>query len=180
MAKQKAMDVQTEDTDTKATVLIDETGLAPEQPANPSGKKATELLAYLQTSGTNPHKLESYERFAREHGKDFAADALYRHMEVMGMANGTLRKAGKWVFGDSFEPGSVSEGSDKDEIARVREECAQIKSRNQDLVAERNGYMNRAAYLQGQVEKLSAENAWLRMGKPAADLAALDAAKAAK
>lgn len=142
-----------------------------------SVKLASALLSYLVGSGTNPQKLSPFEAWAREQGENYPAEGLYRHMEEQGMAPGTLLKAGKWVWGPMFRPEEQVSLTASEEMMKLRGENDQLSARIQTLVSERNGYMNRASYLQGQMEKLTQENAWLRMGRSKEDLATLDVGK---
>lgn len=133
----------------------------------PTGKLASALIAYLVGSGTNPQKLAPFEAWSKEQGENLPAEALFKRFEEAGISQGTLLKAGKWVYGPTYRIEAAT--SQTAEALQLRGELDQLNARLQTTVSERNGYMNRVAYLEGAMEKLQQELQWAKMGRPAMD-----------
>lgn len=133
----------------------------------PSGKA---LLAYLVETGTSANRLRPLEAWLKDNPKA-TADDLYRHMEQSCTYQGTLRKAGKWVFGDTFEPENVVKQAPADEMLRVRQENERLKSNIGSLESDKLGYINQNKYLQEQIADLTRKISFLKMGKTQAELA---------
>lgn len=133
-------------------------------------KTAGAMLAYLAETGTSAGRLRPLEAWAKENPKA-TADDLYRHMETTCAYQGTLRKAGKWIFGDTFEPEDVVKQAPADEMLRVREENERIKSNVAGLQADKLGLINQNKFLQEQIAELTRQVSFLKMGKSREELA---------
>lgn len=143
----------------------DEPEVAVMEPKNGKG-----LLAYLAETGTSANRLRPLEVWLKENPKA-TADDLYRHMEQTCQYQGTLRKAGKWLFGDAFEPENVVKLAPADEMLRVREENERIKSNVAGLQADKLGLINQNKFLQEQIAELTRQISFLKMGKSREELA---------
>jgi len=133
----------------------------------PTGKQ---LVAYLKDSGTPFARLRPLEEWAKANPEATAED-LYRHMEASGSSQGTLRKAGKWVFGAEFEPENVVKDAPADEMLRLREENENFRGRIAELQSDSLGRINQLKYKDDQIAELTRKITFLSMGKSREELA---------
>jgi hypothetical protein len=68
-----------------------------------TSKNAVDLVTYLRQSGTPPATLARFQSFLMEN-PDATADRLYQALIDAEVTLGTIRKAGKWIWGAGFEP----------------------------------------------------------------------------
>lgn len=139
--------------------------------ADPAAAPARELMVHLLETGTPNKLLKGVEdKFLRATPKATAED-LYRHLEAEGVATpGTLRKAGKWIWGPTFEPESVVAQAPEEEITRLRRENEVLSNSNRTLSAEKLGLTNANTHLQQRVNDLQSQVAYLSQGRSPAEL----------
>jgi hypothetical protein len=93
-------------------------------------KTGRALVAYLAETGTPEATTSVLERYCDEHDGATAV-ALYQHLDSTGAATdhraGTLRKAGKWIYGPTFEPEKLVEQAPSQELAKVRQELSTVR-----------------------------------------------------
>ena len=137
---------------------------------NQPAKVATagELMAHLLETGTNPEKMQSAQRWIRENPSSSAIELL-RYLEDAEerleppINPGTLRKAGKWLWGDSWEPTSETPVP-ADELERLRGEVATRQAQATIQANELASMRAQLDFLTGERGRLLAENANLRAG----------------
>lgn len=132
-------------------------------------KTADQLVKYLTESGTSPSRLATVAGWVKDN-PGATADHLYRHMEQTVLFHGTLRKAGKWIFGAEFEPESVVKQAPAEELLRLRGENDQLQAKVKELQAANLGLMSANRYLKDQVDDLSKKIAYLSIGKTKTEL----------
>jgi hypothetical protein len=87
---------------------------------------AKALVGFLSETGTPSGKLKSAQEWLKENPEGTAGE-LYQHLESKGVVLlGTLRKAGKFVYGDSFEP-KTNTIVPEDELAGLRMQVERLK-----------------------------------------------------
>lgn len=150
-------------------------------PLPATSKTAAELLRHLRETGM-PARLDARradldEVWLKAHEAAPASD-LYRHLEATGAKAGTLRRAGKFVWGPEFEPISVVQQAPADELLRLREENARLADNNRALTAEKLGLQQANNYLRDQLNDLTRQVTYLKVGRSAEDLARVGLAPA--
>lgn len=147
----------------------------PQQPQTGAQAPAACLLAYLKDTGTPDRTLHRIEDWlhAPEHA-DATADALYRWLsdEAEGFNPGTVRKAGKWAFGPTFEPAAVVEQAPADELLRLRQENEVLRGNVATLSAEKLGLTQANAHLRDRLNTLQGQVRYLSLGKTPNELEA--------
>jgi hypothetical protein len=94
--------------------------------AKPSQPTAKALVGFLSETGTPTGKLKAAHEWLKANAEGTAGD-LYQHLESSGaVLLGTLRKAGKFVYGDSFEP-KTNTIVPEDELAGLRMQVERLK-----------------------------------------------------
>lgn len=146
--------------------------VAPLQPAKVA--KGGELLAYLIETGTNPQKMAHAQLWLADH-PDSTAEQFFRYIEDpdeghMQIALGTVRKAGKWLWGDTWEPEAAALQSPSEEIMKLRGQLAGAEGQLAAKNAEIAGLKNQQAYLEGRIKELGAENDYLKVGRRPEDI----------
>jgi hypothetical protein len=124
-------------------------------------KLASDLIDHLRETFTPAEVLQQFEPFLREN-HNAKAEPLYRLMvaaEMEGRLNiGTLRKAGKWIWGVTFEPAPSGETlTPSGELERLRQENAQLHARVATLTAEKLSLSNQSRCDRERAEKAEAE-----------------------
>ena len=136
--------------------------------------KGAELLAFLLESGTPAANLAAADRWLKGHAGASALD-VYRFLEEAhehGQINiGTLRKAGKWLWGAAWEPESAMAQAPAEEIHRLREQVATYESQTAIRNTELAAMKTRIDYLEREAVRLQSENNYLRAGRSSDDLA---------
>jgi len=141
-------------------------------------KKATgrDLLDNLLISGSPPKKLAEAEKWLAEqpNGNDTPAEALYRHLEAYSgpdaITIGTLRKAGKFVFGDGFEPEHGEPYVPAEELTKLRSEIERLKRTNEQLNRDKVSYLKQRDLAQERCNELSRKVQILSAGRPRQEL----------
>lgn len=138
---------------------------------------AAELVEYLIGSGSNPLRLADSPEWIRENPAA-TAEQCYRRLEAARDANpsavaeGTLLKAGKWIWGPSFTLESAVLLAPAEEIGRLRGHIEalekQLAMKNADLV----GTQNQNGMLQDRLAELQRQVGFLSAGRSQEDLAA--------
>ena len=134
---------------------------------------ATELISHLDATGTSPQRLKPFIEWAKEQGDKATAGDLYRHLEEQGVPAGTLRKAGKWVHGDGFEPERAAITNPSDEITQLRETVARLEAKVREGQSRSLGLQKANNFLREQNEELTKKVAYVKAsnGNPALALA---------
>ena len=140
--------------------------------------KGEELLAYLESSGTPTDLVRQYRR---NMPKDSTAEDVYRQMEAdnASVSEGTLRKAGKFVWGPDFEPNRAEPVGAAEELLRLRQENDQLHARVATLNADRKASSHRVTFLEEEIRRLTSQVNFLKAGRSREDLAALEASQGA-
>ena len=149
-------------------------------PQNPSGLgtregKAIELLDYLIGSGTNPKKLADDRAFYSDRPEATALEA-FRYLESaeergdVATSPGTLRKAGKWLWGNAWELESAVLQAPAEEIKNLREKVAvmegQMIGKNNEVASLRS----QIAFLQETNGNLARQVDFLKAGRTTEEL----------
>jgi hypothetical protein len=105
-------------------------------------RAAASLFAYLKESGTPEEKLVEPASWLADQTGTPSAEALYRHLEAHsdlpdGVTLGTLRKAGKYTFGDHFEPAQGISQVPAEAVKQLEDELAVAKKALADSNRER-------------------------------------------
>lgn len=148
--------------------------LPPTTPASPALRPAADLVASLTTSGTPEKNLKPVRELLKEK-PDATAEDAYRCLADAEASLGTLRKAGKWAWGDVFEPEAAVLQAPGEEIERLRLELMQTQGRLKRVEAEKLGLMAQVDLLRDQNKDLSRLNATLKIGRSVPDLAVANA-----
>lgn len=147
--------------------------------AEAAAKVATafDLLAYLHESGTSDIKMQPARDWLNENG-DTTAEGLFREYldqaEIHGDAPinvGTLRKAGKWLWGNTWEPEQAVLQNPSEEIGRLRGQIANLEGQLTSKGAELTGARQQRDHLQQRVAELSGQVGFLRVGRTPEELA---------
>jgi hypothetical protein len=133
----------------------------PRKPAPPPGRN---VLNYLVSTGTNPDRLEP-GRKALEEKPDATSEEVYKALEGAGVALGTLRKAGKYIWGDAWEPNEEGKAVSQDELTRLREENAQLRGQLEQANASKLGFQKQRDHFEKKLNDAVNENRILRAGK---------------
>ena len=136
-------------------------------------KTATDLLEHLRQTGTPEKTLLPHLTWAKQ--ESATAEDLYRRLEEAQVNEGTLRKAGKFVFGAEFEPAAAVLLAPADELLRLRGENESLKNQLAASQADRLGLTNRVKYLTDRMEELTQQVSFLKVGRSPEDLALLGA-----
>lgn len=156
--------------DERAATMTPPKAQTPPQAATEKVKPSGEaLIAHLRETGTPPERLLPLENHLVEN-PGASAEILYRKMDAEHAPLGTLRKAGKFAFGASFEPDEVNAKAPAEEIVRLREvnqklvdQLAQSNVKLLSMTKQRDLYMEK---LNESVNKVRA----LSMGKTPEEL----------
>lgn len=140
--------------------------------AQADAPKAKQLVGHLKESGTPTGRLRVLEAWVKDH-QEASAEDLYRWMDSENLPTGTLRKAGKFIFGTEFEPEKLVQMAPADELLRLRQENDQLQARNAALSAEKLGLTQANQYLRDDNEVLTRKVAFLTHGKSKEELAAV-------
>ncbi len=100
-------------------------------PQSPPSAQA--LIDHLSATGTSPERVEIAKAFLTTN-PDSSAEDVYRHLESVGVKEGTLRKAGRFVFGKWFEPESAVIQAPEEELTKARERAENV---TQELAEKR-------------------------------------------
>jgi len=161
---QPATDIAPQDQAAMATVTLPEDSAGADQADD--CLMAHELLAYLDSTGTPDTTLKPLAAWVKGNGgDDVTAYELFRHMEAQDVTQGTLRKAGKHLFGEEFEPSCAVEQVPADEIVRLRQENERLHERIKALVAERNTAQKQVQYLEAKVADVTGQMNYLQVGR---------------
>jgi hypothetical protein len=147
-------------------------GLKPAEPKKereavtlPSEKKAKDMLDFMLTDGTPPHIIEKFDAWMSVN-PDGSASVLYHEMNEMEQNTviniGTLRKAGKWIWGESFEPDQYLKQLPGDELVRAREELAQVKTQLRAANSDKAILKSEVDFIKRQKEDMLRELTFLR------------------
>lgn len=145
------------------------------EPSTPAkDAKGSDLLEYLVSSGTNPVKMAHVREWLSAN-PGATAVATFRYLESaeengQPTSQGTLRKAGKWVWGSAWELESAVLQAPAEEIKNLREKVAtlegQLGSKNNEVASLRS----QIAFLQEANGKLGSQVDFLKSGKSPEEL----------
>ena len=148
--------------------------ITPESIRDAKDATGAQLLDNLAETGTSPAKLVHARNWILDN-PDASAEKCFRYLETSEefgappIALGTLRKAGKYIWGNGWEPESAVFQAPQEEMKRLREQVCDL----QNDLAKKNGEVvmlkNQLGYLEGQVKTLGSENDHLKVGRTAAD-----------
>lgn len=134
-------------------------------------------------SGTPPEKLKFARAWLNTNPNATAAEFCERllNSEDMGepaIAFNTLRKAGKWVYGDMWEPESAAFHSPNDELLRARQEIANLQMQAKIHQSNAASLQQQIKYLTEQSAMVASQRDYLKMGRSPEDLHAMGLAAA--
>ncbi len=128
-------------------------------------------------SGTNPDKLRGARDWLQDNPTATCADFLHMLEDppegIPATAHGTLRKAGKWVFGPLWEPETAVQQAPGEEIARLRGQVNTLEDQIRGMNAQRGHLESRIRFLDQENKRLTGEVDYLRTGKTQQELAVL-------
>lgn len=156
----------------------------PISPAPARAATAIELLDALVASGTPPKNLLFARGAFMDRDREATAEECFRLLEAAEdhghepVNVGTIRKAGKWLWGSGWEPESAVLLAPADEIRRLRGEVANLDGQIAAANTTIGGLRHQIAYQGDKIKDLSSKVDWLRAGRPADELAAIGAAPA--
>lgn len=130
---------------------------------------AKDVVDYLRDTGTGGSKLRTIEGYAKGN-ESLSGDELYRWMEREGSKHGiflgTLRKAGKFLYGDAFEPEQSVLRAPEEEIIRLRLENESIKDQLAAACAAKAGMEKQVQYLREHLADKDRQLQWQKLGQP--------------
>ncbi len=162
-------------------------GTAPSTPATPSEEKKVpnqevlDLIKHMKDTGTPWERLRLLEPWVRANpGKPHepvTGENLYRHMEAMTESGeltiGTLRKAGKFVFGPDFDPERVVAQAPTEEMQRLRSEADTYRNECECLRSEKIGLNLQNQFLREALDKAVSQISYLKTGRSKEELASI-------
>lgn len=164
-----------------SSVVRPAVGDAPSSPTSqvselkPSQRPARELLDYLAVTGTPAKKLREAEKWLIDNGKQTTCEQMYRHLEAHdlqdGVQLGTLRKAGKFCFGDGYEPERGVSQVPAEEMVKLREENEQLKKRADQANSAKLSYLKQRDIAVEQRNEAVRKLAILKAGRSREELA---------
>jgi len=120
-------------------------------------------------SGSDPEKLAESLDWLRRHpgatGAEYVAWLQCPDADCDPVSPGTVRKAGKHVYGDTWEPEVGLATAPGEEIARLREQVATLNAQIARAAASRGNLEARLAYLEEEHKRLTTECEYLRTSR---------------
>ena len=129
------------------------------------------LFDYMLETGTPLKRLEAGKLHLADN-PNATAEAIYHILEASGVQLGTLRKAGKWLWGDGFEPETAATQVPAEELVRLREENAQLKRDMAKVNTEKLAYFRQRNSAQEKIAELTRQIRLIKAGKPREELIA--------
>lgn len=116
-----------------------------EQPAEKTGRN---VLAYLRETGTGTERCQKVEEHLARYPKATAAE-LVAYMESSGFHQGTVEKAGRFVYGPAYAYAAPGQGrvTHDQELANLRAQNAQLRQTLKDMEAKNHGLVKTIAQL---------------------------------
>lgn len=134
-----------------------------------------QLLDWLESTGTGESRLRP-ARDAVRRLPHLGAEEVLALLEQSGCPVGTLRKAGKHVHGEDWEPARLVPADAAEELKLLREEVKLLRQAKADAAALARGTVNANNALRDRVAELTQQVAFLKFGKSSDDLAAFASA----
>lgn len=119
-------------------------------------RTAADMLDYLRESGSPWANTDEARNFVHDHAEARPRD-LYDFMVQAGVTLGTVRKAGKWAFGDDFEPETDQGPSQKEEVKALREQVARLQAEVDKNAAYLMASRRRVRALEDELERTKGE-----------------------
>lgn len=118
-------------------------------------KTASELIAHLTESGTprgTTDMLAEFSRYwAKENGgKEPGANVLLEQLVAADITEGTIKKAGEFIYGGDFSP-TTYRVEPEDEKSALREEIIDLKQQLRESESARAQLALQCAGLRGQL-----------------------------
>ena len=143
-------------------VQADEAEGYADEPILQTGK---EVLLFLKASGTPIDRTRPLEDWLKTNQAATAKDFYAQMQATLSPYIGTLRKAGKRVFGFEFEPEEAHKSAPADELLDLKRQNDRLQHQISSLNAEKLGLSNRVVYLENRCDELIKENSYLKMGR---------------
>jgi cell division protein FtsB len=144
-------------------------------------KKAADILAkdmieWLAETGTNPEKLRAAKEWLMGVPSDPApsGEALFRFLEFATppTAQGTLRKAGKRLWGSEWELEAAVLESPLEEIGKLRGQIANLEGQQAARTADLTGTKQQNAMLETRLAKMQQQLDFLKLRAKPEDIIA--------
>lgn len=152
-----------------------ETPPIPEEPATQATGK--ELLAHLLATGTPMQKLDEAREWLAAN-PTATAEKTFRYMEEAEEYGhkpvniGTLRKAGKFLWGATWEPESAVLQAPADEIRKLRQQVATLEMQLSMKNSEKAAMAMQIAHMETRLKELGGQVDYLKVGRNHDDLSA--------
>ena len=136
--------------------------------------KAKELFDWLQATGLTEELLEGPRAWLR-HQPDADCVAGFKALEDREppYQPNTILRAGKWIWGEDWTPQYAVLKAPNEQIKELRDQLKVLKGHAQSKQAELTGLNGQVAYLTKLCKEQELQNAYLKAGKSAAELAGL-------
>ena len=138
--------------------------------------KALDFLDHLVATGTPARNLiDARLHFTDQ--PDATAEQCFRFLESAAdrgkepINPGTIRKAGKWLWGNAWEPQNADQLAPADEMRKLRERVADLESQLTKRNAENVNLQRHNQFLRDKANTQAKDIEWLKQGRSADDLA---------
>lgn len=128
----------------------------PEAEAQPA-MTCGELLRRLRESGSPEKRLAALAALPA----DAPGAEGYEQLRAAGVQRGTLRKAGQFLYGPTFEPEDESRPAVPEEVMALRKRVADLERDNKSQSAELRALRLRTQHLEKQVKEKTDEISYL-------------------
>lgn len=138
----------------------------------PKWKTSVEVLEHLRATGTPRALLEGADEWIETH-KDANGAAFYEWLAARpGMYQGTIKKAGKLVFGSQFEPETFIPQSHQDKMEAQQAEIEMLKGQLQQANTEKLSYIRQRDMANEKAVDMTRKVMALKIGKSRDELIA--------
>lgn len=135
-------------------------------------KTAAEVLGHLRETGTPRALLEGADEWIESH-KDAQGAAFYEWLAARpGMYGGTIKKAGKFVFGSQFEPETAIPKSHQDKMDAMRDEIERLKEQLTRANTDKLSYIRQRDIANEKAQEMTRKVMALKVGKSRDELVA--------
>lgn len=162
-----------------SSATLDRPKVEPETPKEVKAPKlAKALLAHLSDpapGATSPQRLAVIQDYVNKQPNPdlVTAEHVYGHLKTLAFPRGTLRKVGRWIWGDHFEPDEGLTAHPAEELARLRSEIAQLRKILDEQSSRLLGLEAQVTIKDKLIGELTGQNTVLRQGRTAQELALL-------
>jgi hypothetical protein len=125
-------------------------------------KSAADLLSYLKETGTGESRTRPFDAWLKAH-QGATGKELYDHLAAVKCPVGTLRKAGKWLYGDEFEPEQIVKQAPEEEILRLRAENENLRRQLSETSANHLGTLRALEHERTKVREYTNELSMYKM-----------------